>query len=86
MLSVWYLQAPSEAGVRLHSAEELESGFGHRIRHLGQEHPTGYLLCQALRRLEPEEDAPECGRLHPAAIRRCATNVRVCDGSSFIIN
>ena len=53
MLSVWYLQAPSEAGVRLHSAEELESGFGHRIRHLGQEHPTGYLLCQALRRLEP---------------------------------
>ena len=52
MLSVWYLQAPSEAGVRLHSAEELESGFGHRIRHLGQEHPTAYLLCQALAKLE----------------------------------
>ena len=33
--------------------EELESRFGDRIRHLGQEHPTGYPLCQALRTLEP---------------------------------
>ena len=52
MLRVWYLQAPSEPGTRLHSAEDLESGFGDRIRHLGQEHPTGFLLCKALRRLE----------------------------------
>ena len=37
---------------RLESMEELESRFGDSIRHQGQEHPTGYLLCQALRRLE----------------------------------
>ena len=52
VLRVWYLQVPSEPGIRLHSAEDLESGFGDRIRHLGQEHPTGFLLCKALRRLE----------------------------------
>ena len=51
-LGVWYLQVPSEPGIRVHSAEDLESGFGDRIRQLGQEHPTGFLLCKALRRLE----------------------------------
>ena len=40
----------------------------------------------ALARRATEEDAPECGPPYPAAIRRCATNVRVCDCSSFIIN
>ena len=47
-----YQQAPEESGVRVESAEELEAAWGDRIRHLGQEHPTGLLLCKALRRLE----------------------------------
>ena len=41
VLRVWYLQVPSEPGIRLHSAEDLESGFGDRIRQLGQEYPMG---------------------------------------------
>ena len=47
-----YQQAPEESGVRVESAEELEAVWGDRIRHLGQEHPTAYLLCQALAKLE----------------------------------
>ncbi|MDA8609469.1 hypothetical protein N9L19_00980 [bacterium] len=36
------------------STEELEAAWGDSIRHLGQEHPTAHLLCQALRKLEAQ--------------------------------
>ena len=49
----WYPQASGEPGVLINSTEDLEARFGDSIRHLGQEHPIEFLLCQALRRLEP---------------------------------
>ena len=52
MFTVLYVQAPGESGVRVKSTEELEAVWGDRIRHLGQEHPTAYLLCQALAKLD----------------------------------
>ena len=39
--------------MRVKSTEELEAVYGDDIRHLGREHPTAYLLCQALRKLDP---------------------------------
>ena len=44
---------PGQSGVRIKSTDELEAVWGDRIRHLGQDHPTAYLLCQALRKLQP---------------------------------
>ena len=48
-----HLQAPDESGVRIKSTDELERVWGDRIRHLAQEQPTAYLLCQALSKLNP---------------------------------
>ena len=47
------LLAPGESGVRITSTDELEREWGDSIRHLAQEQPTAYLLCQALRKLSP---------------------------------
>ena len=48
-------QSPDEAGIRVLSAEELDRVHGDciRERNLAQSHPTAYLLCKALRLLEP---------------------------------
>ena len=48
-----HLQAPDESGVRIKSTDELERDWGDRIRHLAEEQPTAYLLCQALGKLSP---------------------------------
>ena len=50
-----YRQSPDEAGIRVDSAEELDRVHGDciRERNLAQSHPTAYLLCKALRQLEP---------------------------------
>ena len=52
MVLTMYVQALGHQGVRFGSAEELEDAWGDRIRHLGQDNPTAYLLCQALRKLD----------------------------------
>ena len=48
-------QSPDEAGIRVLSCEELDRVHGDciRERNLAQSHPTAFLLCKALRQLEP---------------------------------
>ena len=51
----WRAHRQSEGGIRVLSCEELDRVHGDciRERNLAQSHPTAYLLCKALRQLEP---------------------------------